>query len=338
MGPSEWSPPPNKLPEEVNKLIDTNLKTFNKYYSHSKPLQEIHNLSVDEVKALRQLERAKNIIIKLADKGSAVVIMGREQYLFEVERQLNDNIYYKKLIQPIYKDTIPLIDDILNSLKEKKIIKTNQFKYLKGDSQPRARRFYILPKIHKEPDKWTVPFEIPAGRPIVSDCGSETYYTAEFLDYDLNPLSIKHPAYVKDTYHFIELVKNLRIPATAFFFSIDVDSLYTNIDIDSGIDSVKKIFLKYPDPKRPDAELIQLLDINLKRNDFVFDEKYYLQIKGTAMGKRLLQLTPIFSWQTGRRKFSRSVRLNLYITYGILMTSGVFGMTHRRNSRLFWPC
>lgn len=285
-GPSEWSPPPDKLPEEVNKLIDTDLKTFNRYYLHSKPFQEIHNLSVEEVKALRQLERAKNIIIKPADKGSAVVIMGREQYMFEVERQLNDSIYYKKLTQPIYRDTVPLIDDILDSLKKKKFINANQLKYLKGDSQPRARRFYILPKIHKEPDKWTVPFKIPAGRPIVSDCGSETYYTAEFIDYYLNPLSIKHSAYVKDTYHFIELVKNLIIPATAFFFSMDVDSLYTNIDIDSGIDSVKKIFLKYPDPKRPDAELIQLLDINLRRNDFVFDEKYYLQIKGTAMGKR----------------------------------------------------
>lgn len=286
MGPSEWSPPPNKLPEEINKLIDTDLKTFNKYYSHSKPVQEGHNLLVEEVRALRQLERAKNIIVKPADKGSAVVIMGRDQYIFEVERQLNDSVYYKKLAQPIYQDTVPLLDIILNSLKKKRYINTKQLKYLKGDSQPRARRFYILPKIHKEPVKWTVPFEIPAGRPIVSDCGSETYYTAEFIDYYLNPLSSKHPAYVKDTYHFIELVKGLRIPTSAFFFSMDVDSLYTNIDIDSGIDSVKKIFLKYPDPKRPDAELIQLLDINLRRNDFVFDEKYYLQIKGTAMGKR----------------------------------------------------
>lgn len=285
-GPSEWLPPPDKLPDEVNTLIDTDWEIFNKYYRCSKPLQEIHNLSVDEVRALRQLEKAKNIIIKPADKGSAVVIMGREQYIFEVERQLNDVIYYKKLIQPIYKDTVPLVDDILNSLKKKKIINASQFKYLKGDIQPRIRRFYILPKIHKEPAKWTVPFEIPAGRPIVSDCGSETYYTAEFIDYYLNPLSTKHPAYVKDTYHFTELVKKLKIPATAFFFSMDVDSLYTNIDIDSGLASVKKIFLKYPDPKRPDAELMQLLDINLRRNDFVFDEKYYLQIKGTAMGKR----------------------------------------------------
>lgn len=285
-GPSEWSPPPCDLPEEVHNLIETDLKIVQKYYTDSRPFREKPNLSNEEVRALRQLERAKNVVIKPADKGSAVVIMGRDQYMFEVQRQLNDTVYYKALAQPIYKDTVPLIHDILTSLKTKKFINANQFNYLKGEVQPRERRFYILPKIHKEPEKWSVPFEIPAGRPIVSDCGSETYYTAEFIDYFLNPLSSKHPAYVKDTYHFIELVKTLRVPVTSFFFSLDVDSLYTNIDIDSGIDSVKKIFLQYPDPKRPDAELIQLLDINLRRNDFVFDEKYYLQIKGTAMGKR----------------------------------------------------
>lgn len=110
-----------------------------------------------------------------------------------------------------------------------------------------------------DPHKWTVPFEIPQGRPIVSDCGSETYLTAEFLDYYLNPLSIKHPAYVKDTYHFVNIVSNLNLPPQFFFFSMDVASLYTNIPITAGIDCVKKIFTENPDPKRPDEELIKLL-------------------------------------------------------------------------------
>ena len=32
--------------------------------------------------------------------------------------------------------------------------------------------------------------------------------------------------------------------------------------------------------------MIKLLEINLTRNDFVFDGQFYLQIKGTAMGKK----------------------------------------------------
>lgn len=67
---------------------------------------------------------------------------------------------------------------------------------------------------------------------------------------------------------------------------MDIDSLYTNIDITEGIQAIKNIFLKYPDSKRPDKGLPDLLHINLTHNDFEFNNKYYLQVKGTAMGKK----------------------------------------------------
>ena len=283
VGPSNWSPPLDKVAPEIKTLIDKDLRTFKKHYW---PFLEMRNLKLEEINALKNLKRTKHIVIKPADKGSAVVVLDREQYLFEVQRQLNDVVYYKKLDKPIYLETIPMVDKILKSLKSKKFINAKQVEYLKGDPQPRERRFYALPKIHKDPRKWTVPFEIPPGRPIVSDCGSETYHTAEYLDFHLNPLSNKHPAYVKDTYHFVQIVKSLRVPSNSYFFSMDVNSLYTNIDIQAGLNAVKKVFEKFPDPKRPDEELLQLLEINLTRNDFVFDKKFYLQVKGTAMGKR----------------------------------------------------
>lgn len=282
-GASIWTPSLREISPEIHKLILKDRKMFEINY---KLEEENNNLKTEEVSALFELKKKKHIVIKPADKGSAVVILDREQYVYEIKRQLSDNIYYKKLDKPIFMETIPLIQEILLKLKKKKFINAKQFGYLKGDLQPRERRFYILPKIHKDPKTWTIPFQIPKGRPIVSDCGSETYFTAEFLDYFLNPLSNRHPSYVKDTYHFVELVKGLTLPSNFYFFSMDVASLYTNIDIDAGISAVKKMFLRYPDPKRPDEELLQLLDINLRRNDFMFDGQFYLQIKGTAMGKR----------------------------------------------------
>lgn len=283
VGPSIWSPPDEKLSPDVKRLIKTDLDSFD---AHFKLIKEKCNLSLSEQHALKELKRVKHIVIKPADKGSAVVILDRDQYIFEVERQLNDTMYYKKLTKPIYLDTIPLVEEILKQLKSKKFINGKQARYLRGDFEPRERRFYILPKIHKSPEKWTIPFQLPPGRPIVSDCGSETYRTAEYLDFHLNPLASKHPSYVKDTYHFIEMVKNLTVPSQSYFFSMDVNSLYTNIDIQAGLASVRKTFDKYPDPKRPDKELLQLLEINLMRNDFMFNGQYYLQIKGTAMGKK----------------------------------------------------
>lgn len=37
---------------------------------------------------------------------------------------------------------------------------------------------------------WNPPFQIPPGRPIVSDCSSETHHTAEFIEFYWNPTNI----------------------------------------------------------------------------------------------------------------------------------------------------
>lgn len=97
------------------------------------------NLSCYELEALDQLSSNDNIVIKPADKGSAVVIMDRDDYLREGFRQLNDTYYYKKLDEPIYKQTIPMVDKIVNILHTKKFINTKQKNFLLSDKEPRAR-------------------------------------------------------------------------------------------------------------------------------------------------------------------------------------------------------
>lgn len=102
MPKSLWNPPPNQIPIEIHELIKNNLIFFKKHY---KIHQEKPNLTREEVKALRELSHNKLIVIKPANKGSAVVILSREQYTTEVLRQLNDKKYYKKLDAPIYPQT-----------------------------------------------------------------------------------------------------------------------------------------------------------------------------------------------------------------------------------------
>lgn len=280
---SNWIPPTHSIPLEIHHLIEKDLKEIKKF---CKIRTEKPNLTIEELQALKKLKGNKNIVIKPADKGNLIVIQSREQYTKEALRQLNDEKYYKKLKSPIYPDTIAMIHKITQTLVEKRFINKKQKEYLDGVGIVRERRFYTLPKIHKDPNLWNPPFEIPPGRPIISDCSSESHRTAEFIEYYLHPLSTKHPSYIKDTYHFINLIRQLKIPHNSFLFTIDIDSLYTNINTESGLKAVKSIFQRYPNKKRPDKELLELLLINLTRNDFNFDSKFYLQVQGTAMGKK----------------------------------------------------
>ena len=67
---------------------------------------------------------------------------------------------------------------------------------------------------------------------------------------------------------------------------MDVESMYTNIDHESGLAAVKKAFENNPDPTRPDQHILDLLELSLKNNDFQFNGETFLQTKGTAMGKK----------------------------------------------------
>ena len=47
--------------------------------------------------ALRSLQQWNDIIIKPANKGSAMVVFSKIDYINEADRQLNDHSYYQKL-------------------------------------------------------------------------------------------------------------------------------------------------------------------------------------------------------------------------------------------------
>jgi hypothetical protein len=100
----------------------------------------------------------------------------------------------------------------------------------------------------------------------------------------LKPLANKHTSYIKDIYDFVNRIKNI-IGKKYILVTGDITAVYTNINIDRTIAAVKDMFLKHPDPRRPDKELLELLEIALKNNDFSFCKKFFLQIFGTAMGK-----------------------------------------------------
>lgn len=118
--------------------------------------------------------------------------------------------HYSPLDEPICPQTQVEVREILEEMCEKRIINGKQKEYLLGSSRP--RRFYLLPKIHKNPNSWSVPNKIPPGRPIVSDCSSETYHTAEFVEYHLNSISRKHKSYLQDTYDLIQKTKISKSP------------------------------------------------------------------------------------------------------------------------------
>src|ERR1041384_4264219 len=123
--------------------------------------------------------------------------MDLDNNLYEANRQLNDSKYYRLLDRPIFRDNISKIKNILQRLENEGFINEKQLNYLSGPENPRQRIFYLLPKIHKDKKKWSIPDKMPEGRPIVSDVESESYRVSQWLDHFLTPLATKNTTYLK---------------------------------------------------------------------------------------------------------------------------------------------
>lgn len=279
---SNWTPNDKNIHGDVLKCIE---QIHNDIKKLDIPFQK-NNLSRSEMNALRNLRNNSDIVIKPADKGSATVIMDKENYIAEGHRQLNNVNHYKKLRTPLYPETAEKINDILEDLHGKNFISFKQMCYLKPPVDPRPRQMYLLPKIHKALDTWKIDGKMPPGRPIISDCESESYAVSEYIDHFLQTLACKHASYVKDTPDFLNKLKEVKIKPGTLLVTLDVESMYTNIDNERGLNAVKKAFADNPDPRRPDDHLIELLELSLKNNDFIFNDEIYLQVSGTAMGKK----------------------------------------------------
>ena len=88
--------------------------------------------------------------------------------------------------------------------------------------------FYLLPNIHKPLNSWPDP-HMPARRPIVSDCESESSKIWHVSLYIKNLGSNNRPQWL--------------------LISADVELLYTCMKIDHIFDFIKKIFAEFPDLK-----------------------------------------------------------------------------------------
>lgn len=235
-----------------------------------------NNLSNDQRKALKDLASDNSITIKPADKGGALVIMNTSDYDQASLQQLTNPEHYEEIPGDTTKNCRKVVNDLAAELHSAGHIDSFEHDTLRqGD---RTSLYYGLPKIHKDYDLF------PALRGICSGSDSPTVRLSEYVDSFLKPIAEKTLSYVRDTTDFINKTKNISITEGSTLVTMDVVSLYPNIDQEEGADACENALnnrITYTVP----SELIKRLILTiLKSNIMQFGTRFFLQIKGTAMG------------------------------------------------------
>ena len=148
---------------------------------------------------------------------------------------------------------------------------------------------YSLSKIHKPL------FNIfPKLRPILSVINTAAYGWAKFF-VPLRKCFTMNQYTLKDSFEFAKDITNQN--SNCFMASLDVDSLFTNVPLDETIkiciDGLFKSDMTVSGLNK--KEMFEIISLTLKESVILFDNKYYSQIDGVAMGSPLgPTLTNIF--------------------------------------------
>ena len=308
---SRWTPAPN-VDVFLDAFIEAVKNDFHKLKLRSHHENPNKNLSTEESKALIHLKNNDNIIIKKADKGTAVVIMNRNDYIKEGIRQFSDANFYVKLDYDPTTDHINEIHNALLKTFQRDEVTKKIFEYLTptGCTTPAC---YFLPTIRKE--KIT-------GRPIVSGNNSPTEKISAFVDEHIKMMVPLIPPYVRDTPDFIKKIENFSHTVDFYLVTMDVTSLYTNIPNMEGLVSITRSLIKHqPEFKLKYKTLLELLKLVFHKNNFQFNGERYLQIGGTAMGTKVapsyasLFMARLEEKMLEKAKSELDIELPLYLRY-----------------------
>ena len=236
------------------------------------PQNKSNNLTREEQSALYNLKNDKNIVIKSADKGSAVVVWDRDDYIKEAEKQLGD----KEIYEEVCNDPEPIISTIHNAIEKiwlRGDLSADTIKYFMV-KDPKFGSFYLLPKIHKRLH------DIP-GRPVISNCGYYTENISSFLDFHLQSLAREVKSYIKDTNDFLKKLRSLpNLPDDIILCTVDVVGLYPNIPHEEGLSALRKRLDLRQEKDVTTSTLAELAEV------VTFKEKTLKQKRGTAIGTK----------------------------------------------------
>ena len=89
---SDWKPPVQK-----SVALESYLENVKIQLAEIKPIKPKTNMSHNEYKALTELKKNTNIVLKKADKGTTTVIMNKCDKMQEAQIQLDNREHYKPL-------------------------------------------------------------------------------------------------------------------------------------------------------------------------------------------------------------------------------------------------
>jgi hypothetical protein len=317
--PKYWLPSPwNPAFMDQRRDIEA---TVNVLQSSLKPNTNpiMPNINKRDIQQYNKLLNNEDTLVILADKNLGYAVVTKLWYLERCFDHLNSPSY-TKVTEEYHKgvNNKPTINSLVDSLTDLIMeyegqLASDEIKWIlqkpKDEWQP--MKFYITAKVHKNPIK---------GRPIVPSMTWMTFHLSEWLANQLNPLLINTEWVLKDSYDLLTALKtinNTELPKTLRVASADVDALYPNMDVNTGLKLVNDFIEDLNWENRQKREfLIKAMQFVLTKGYITFKGEIYQQTNGAAMGSPFIPpFANIYMYQLEKNTVYKYKELGLLLLY-----------------------
>ena len=260
----------NNIRCSLNDILNSNRN--NNKHINSKDKEILHKF--EKTKTFLKMNR--KIMFTMADKGNTTVAIDRLQYIEKMNNLFSDKSTYNEIRKSPLKKMQTEVYNLLKAWNANNFLKRKYKDIELTQTDTSLPKAYGLVKIHKQ--------NRPC-RPVISTVGSPLYNLAQILYEELSICFNKPKSHVRNSYDFINKVKNKKIPGNFRIISLDVKSLYTNVGKKRVIDALeKRAHLIHAKSRIPFNEIIEATKILMDNTCFQFNKKFYTQIYGTPMG------------------------------------------------------
>ena len=292
--------PPKGCNVHLDNIIDLMEKQTSKVlHTYGTSNRHRYNISKEEQESLNELSKNEDLHFIKADKGGSLVIL---DYSFYRERMIQEHLtdvnIYKQVDSYKCITTMNRVKKLVE--KYKSTFTSKEYKFLTSFNYE-CPFLYGLPKLHKHEHffdnididkhgycKASAPLELKF-RPIISSRFAPTSHLSSMIDEILKPLVPKLKSYCRDTSDFLNKLPS-KLEENCKLVTCDVVSLYTSIPHDLGLGAISYWLEESVDninQRFKHTFILESVEFILYNNYFSFEDSYFLQISGTAMGTKM---------------------------------------------------
>ncbi|XP_058821140.1 uncharacterized protein LOC131683307 [Topomyia yanbarensis] len=256
----------NNMQNHINRLQQS---------TSNNPLERFCNSATKITRKF--LKENPDIAVLQSDKGNKTVLMTTADYQTRMFSLLNDTHTYLKIDRDPTLKFQKQNNSLVQRLKQLKLVDPKTASQL-TTYKASCPRIYGQPKAHKP--------GLPL-RPVVPNMTAPSYCLSKFIGQILKS-SISTTYNIKDSFTFCEYINTITLPPDYILVSFDVVSLFTCIPKSLITHNIIYNWNNIKQHTNINLDLLlEIVEFCIDSSYFKFDDKYYRQIFGTAMGNPL---------------------------------------------------